>query len=114
MNEPTVTARQVTARLDITLAYEVTGVALRPRPYSRSGQEYRPERVTLSIQPGTDGWDVDLALRGPRVLKSGKDGEDTITERIYGQAAEPENLPEWLADIRDEALSYVATKGWTA
>jgi len=65
---------------------------VRNQPYTRSGRQYRVERITVVKQ---DGNVCGIELHGSVLKKDGSPSLNTASEPLYGQR----DWPEWLRSI---------------
>lgn len=82
----------------------VSGAALRDVQYSSLDRQYQPSAVHIVYSRRDDApWRVDgVELTGPKMVKGGKPGQSTATEKWYGR---PSTLP-WLAELVDQMVPF--------
>ncbi|WP_420878970.1 hypothetical protein [Rhodococcus sp. (in: high G+C Gram-positive bacteria)] len=95
-----------------TVEYTVAGAG--PMTMDYGHQQFTPRQAVVTVeQPAGRQWAVKtFIVRGPRLLKSGKDGQD-VRERnvcrrqhVDGQwvPIPEENAPEWVHDLIDQTI----------
>lgn len=68
-----------------TLRFRVEDGPIRPKPYSRTGKQYRVSVVTVEFfRPLPEGnWKANVSLSGTDLKKDGTDGQTGSREHLY-------------------------------